>query len=113
MKIVRQNQANRFENSPSCTAIEYSLDDKDMNMAIVELDGRYPNEGRAVNLKCKEIAYIIQGSGSITIEGNETELNQGDMLLIEPGEKYFWTGKMKMAMPCTPAWTPEQHKEIE
>jgi len=33
--------------------------------------------------------------------------------LIEPGEKYYWEGKMTMFMPCVPAWYAEQHKEVE
>gem|GEM_PF-2374449 len=28
------------------------------------------------------------------------------------GERYFWDGQMTMFVPCTPAWYPEQHKEV-
>jgi len=38
--------------------------------------------------------------------------NQSHEFIIK-GEKYFWEGEMEMFMPCTPAWYPEQHKEIK
>ena len=113
MKTVHKNQTEKFKNSDACTAIEYPLKDNDINGAIIKLSGRYPNEGRVVNLKCKELAYIIEGSGKVVVEEKEVKLEEGDLVLIEPGEKYFWEGNLKMFVPCTPAWYPEQHKEVK
>ena len=113
MKIVRQNQARKHKNSPACLAIEYPLGDKDLNGAIIKLNGRYPDRGRVVNLKCKELAYIIKGSGKIVVEKKEEKISTGDLILIEPGEKYFWEGELEMFVHCTPAWYPEQHKEVK
>ena len=47
------------------------------------------------------------------VEGEEVNLNQGDLILIEPGEKYFWQGNLKLFISSTPAWSPEQYKEVE
>ncbi|MFH1575866.1 MAG: cupin domain-containing protein [Candidatus Nealsonbacteria bacterium] len=113
MKIIYKNQTQIFKNSAVCTAVEYSLGDKDINGAIVELKGRYPDKGRVVNLKCKELVYIIEGFGVAVVEGEDVKLEKGDLILIEPGEKYFWEGNLIMFVPCTPAWYPEQHKEVE
>ena len=113
MKIIHKNQTKIFKNSEACAAIEYPLGDKDINGAVIEINGRYPDKGRTVNLKCKEMAYIIRGSGKVSIEGVETEINKGSLILIEPGEKFFWEGNMTMFMPCVPAWYPEQYKEVE
>ena len=113
MKIIHKNQTETLKNSDTCTAIEYPLGDKDINGAVVELKGRYPDKGRVVNLKCKELAYIIKGSGRVVVEGKEVELNEGDLILLKPGEKYFWEGELVMFVPCVPAWYPEQHKEVE
>ncbi len=113
MKIIRKNQTKIFKNSEACTAIEYPLGDKDINGAVIELNGRYPDKGRTVNLKCKELAYIMKGSGRAEVQGKELKLNEGDLVLIEAGEKFFWEGNMQIFMPCTPAWYPEQHKEVE
>jgi mannose-6-phosphate isomerase-like protein (cupin superfamily) len=113
MKIVYKNQTKKFKNSEVCTALEYPMEDKDINGAVIELAGRYPDKGRTVNLECKEMAFVIEGKGKVVIEGKEVELNEGDLVLIEPGEKFFWQGNLKMFVPCTPSWTPEQHKQVE
>jgi len=113
MKIVHKNQTETFKNSDVCIATEYSLGDSDINGAVIELKGRYPDTGRVVNKKCKELAFIIEGSGKVVVEKKEVKLYKGDLVLIEPGEKYFWEGNLTMFVPCTPAWYPEQHKKVE
>lgn len=112
MKIVHKNQTKEFKNSELCTAIEYPLGDKDINGAVVELNGRYPDKGKVVNLKCKELAFVIRGSARLFVGSEEVTLQEGDLVLIEPGEKYFWEGNMTMFVPSAPAWYPEQHKEV-
>ena len=113
MRVARKNQTEEFKNSDSCTAVEYPLGDKDINGAVIKLEGRYPDRGRVVNLKCKELAYVIKGSGRVVVEDKDVELNEGDLVLIEPEERYFWEGNLTMFVPCTPAWYPEQHREVE
>ncbi len=113
MKIIHKNQTKIFKNSEACTAIEYPLGDKDINGAVIELNGRYPDKGRAMNLECKEMAYIIKGFGRVAVENKEIKLSEGDLVLIEPGEKFFWEGNMRIFMPCAPAWNHEQYKEVE
>lgn len=44
MKIVRSNQAKEFKNSESCTALEYPLGDKDINGAVIKLNGALPRK---------------------------------------------------------------------
>ena len=81
MKIIHKDQTKIFKNSDVCTAFEYPLGDKDINGAIIELKGRYPDKGRVVNLKCKELAYIIEGSGMAVVEEKEVKLENGDLIL--------------------------------
>ncbi|NOQ68241.1 cupin domain-containing protein [Patescibacteria group bacterium] len=113
MKIIKKNQAEVHKNSDACVAIEYPLDDKDINGAVIELNGRYPDKGRVVNSKCKEIAYVIKGTGKVIVEGQEIKFKGEDLILIELGEKYHWEGNFIMFVSCAPAWYPEQHKEVE
>ena len=113
MKIVRKKQSKKFKNSKHCWVSEYPLNDKDINGAFVKLTGREPDEGRVVNLKCKELAYIIDGSGKVFIEGREIKVKCGDLVLIESGEKFFWEGKMTMFLSCTPAWNVKQYKKVK
>lgn len=113
MEIIHKNQTKEFKNSDVCNVTEYLLTDKDINGAIIEISGRYPNKGRVINLKCKELAYIIEGSGIVVVEGEEIKLSNGDLILIKAGEKFFWKGNLKMFVPCAPAWHAEQYKEVE
>jgi len=113
MKFISNNQTKVIKNSENCLAIEYPAGDKDINGAVIELTGRYPIKGRIVNLKCKELAYVLKGSGKIVIEDKEINLKEGDLILIEPNEKYFWDGILTLFVSCAPAWYPEQRKEVE
>ena len=113
MKIIHKNQSQIHKNDEACLAAEYPMADKDINGAVIELTGRYPDKGRAVNLRCKILSYVISGNGKVVVEGEEVNLNQGDLILIEPGEKYFWQGNLKLFISSTPAWSPEQYKEVE
>jgi len=89
------------------------MTDKDLNGAVVEISGRYPATGRVMNTECKEMGYVIKGAGKVAIEGAEHALAEGDLVLIEPGEKFYWEGNMTMFIPCTPAWHSEQHQEVK
>jgi mannose-6-phosphate isomerase-like protein (cupin superfamily) len=114
MKLVKKSQAKFFNNGRSCVGYEYPIGDKDINGAVTEITGRYPSKNRIKNLKCKEMGYVISGSGYVVIEDKKVELNKGDLILIKPGEKYYWFGnKLKMFVPCTPAFYPEQNKKVK
>ena len=111
--IIRKNETKSFKRSDKCISIEYPLEDKDIDGTVIKLNGRYPNKGRTVNTKCKEIAHIIKGEGKIVVNNKETKLNKGDLVLINPMEEYYWDGNMEMFVSCTPAWSPKQHKILE
>lgn len=113
MKFVSKQQTITHDNSDHCIATEYPVGDKDIDFATVEISGRYPDEGRVTNRTSKEICLILKGHGRIVIEGKEIRLNGGDVILIEPGEKYYWDGTMSIAVSCTPPWNKEQHKSVE
>ena len=112
MKIIKKDQTFRHKNSDSCISTEYPLDDKNIDISIVRIKGRYPDRNRVVNRKCKELVYIMKGSGEITIEEKTITLKKGDTILIEPEEKYYWKGNMTLVVSCSPAWYPEQHENI-
>jgi mannose-6-phosphate isomerase-like protein (cupin superfamily) len=110
MKIVKLAKTEKFKNNDFCTGLEYPANDKDINISVIKLAGRYPEEGKAYNEICKECAYILKGSPKLHINDQIIELNKGDFVIIEPKEKYYWEGDFTMLVPCTPAWTPEQHR---
>jgi len=113
MKLVTLSQAKEFKNSDTCIATEYPLDDKDINGAVIKLSGRYPEKGYVTNTVCKELAYVIEGSGTVATADETQNLHQGDLVLLLPGERYYFEGTLTMFMPCSPAWYPEQHQQID
>ncbi|HBY20584.1 MAG: hypothetical protein A2Y24_06180 [Clostridiales bacterium GWE2_32_10] len=113
MNILHKEEGTKVELAEECTVLEYHLNDKDINVAVADINGRYPLEGRIVNEVCKEIGYIIEGEGIIVIEDQEIKLKKGSAVLINSGERYYWEGKMKMLISCTPEWYPEQHRDVE
>ena len=103
MKIMTADQATTHVNGSHCVAREYPLGNEHINGAVVTVTGRYPEVGRVTNLKCTELAYVIAGKGGVVIEGVVQNLNQGDLLLIEPRKKYYWEGNLEMFISCVPS----------
>ena len=113
MNISFRHQAVEKVNGTMCTVIEYPLNNEMLDMAITKISGRYPDERRVVNKQCAELAYIFEGKGKVVVNGEEHNLNAGDVVLIEVGEKYYWEGHMKLFLSCRPAWTKEQHQIVD
>jgi len=114
MKVIKYEEAEKGKNSEKCKTLEYSFRDKDIDLGIATIQGRYPDEGYGVNLISKELIYVIEGKGFLNFEDRKVEFKEGDSILIEPNEKYYYdTEYCKISMVCTPAWTIEQHKLVK
>lgn len=109
MKITYANQSIERQHNDICVVTEYPHIDKDLDFATVKISGRYPEIKQAMNTTCKEIVYVQNGTGRVTVNHVEYALNSGDVVLIEPGEPFFWDGNMVLHIACTPAFTIEQH----
>ncbi len=113
MKIIKLEQAEKSSNSEKCKVLEYSFKDKDIDYATAVITGRYPDVGYCMNEECKELIYVIEGTGTLNKENEIIEFKKGDAILIDKKEKYYWNAHCTIIMPCTPAWYPEQHKLVE
>ena len=114
MKIIKSNEAIKGSNSDKCKTIEYSFGDKDIDLGLATITGRYPENGFCVNLISKELIYVLEGSGNLYFENRNIEFSEGDSILINNNEKYYWeTDYCKVSMVCTPAWSVGQHKLIQ
>lgn len=113
MKISLKRHAKQHEHSQNFSVTEYALDNDKMDMAVATISGRYPEENRVTNAISNELVYVCEGEGKIFIENQEQQISAGDVILIEPGEKYYWEGDLTLLMTCNPIWTPEQHKIVE
>jgi len=114
MKIIKNNEAEVGANSEKCKTIEYSFGDKDIDLGIAVITGRYPEEGYGVNLISKELIYVLEGTGELCFEDRKISFEKGDSILINNNEKYYYeTEYCKISMACTPAWSREQHKLVK
>jgi mannose-6-phosphate isomerase-like protein (cupin superfamily) len=112
VECVKAEQVRTVSHSPLCTVWEYDMQEKEINAAVVKIKGRYPERGWAVNETCKMMGFVLAGSGQVAVEGKILPLAQNDLVLILPGEKYYWDGEMTLLLPATPAWYPGQYKLI-
>lgn len=110
MRYLHSSGVREKRNNDQCIVFEYPLAHEKIDIARVEIRGRYPNEGFATNRESTELAYVLEGSGIVIIGNEEIILGAGDVVLIEPSEKFFWQGNMKLLLSCSPAWHPEQYE---
>ncbi len=115
MKIVRYSETEKIKNSDTSNLIEYStkLLDKDIDCGVNVINGRYPEKGYAVNEECKELVYILEGTGTINKKDEMIKFAKDDVILIDKGEYYYWDGNCKIILICTPAWSKAQCKVVE
>jgi mannose-6-phosphate isomerase-like protein (cupin superfamily) len=77
---------------------------------IIECDNKL-----TVSLIQKEVEfsyYVIKGSGYFTFSKEKKLVKEGDLVVIPPGTKYTFGGKLKMLLINTPHWTQEQEEII-
>ena len=114
MKVIKSKEAISCKNTDRCEVIEYSFGDKDIDLGIAIITGRYPDNGYCVNLISKELIYVLEGSGKLCFEDRNIIFSKGDSILIDNNEKYYWEAEYcKVSMTCSPAWNKEQYKVVQ
>ena len=110
MELIKKSDALDGSNSDKCKTVEYSFSDKDMDLGIATITGRYPDEGYCMNTISKELVYVLDGRGKIFFFFFFIEFEKGDAIFIFPNEKYYWDSNYCIvSLTCTPAWSEEQH----
>lgn len=113
MEFIKKEKAEAYSGD-GYSGMDYPSNDKDINFAVIKINSRSPKTGFQVNTDCKELLYIMNGNGTMYMKDNEAiEFNQGDVILIDKNECYAFDGNFEAAVPCTPAWTSEQHKYVD
>ena len=112
MEYLKKEQSQTFTNG-NIIAHEYATKNSDINIALIEIKGRHPQENWLINEKVTELTFITKGSATLKTESETVILKEGDIAIINPNEKYFWEGDCTLLTPCTPSWTPEQNKIVK
>lgn len=111
MKKWSDNEGVAFKNSELCFGREYNPGSGTIDIAKISIRGRYPQTGWGYLEDTYEMAVIVNGTGFIEIKnGYRKELVTGDVVYIEPLERFCWGGSMDMIVPCSPAFDPAKHK---
>lgn len=113
MKHVPLSQAKQRQNGPNCTVLDYERS-AISDMAVAEINGRYPEQNYIVNGGSEEALYVISGKGKIVTKTGSAELNEGDVLYLAVDEPYYYEGeKLRLAISCAPPFMHEALKEVE
>lgn len=113
MEIIRAKDSRRFDGGPTFISHEYDTHDPDLNIARIEIRGRVPEQGTMRNTKVKEVVYVEEGKGTVTINGESHDVGSGDVILFVQNEEIMWDGEFVLVTACAPAWTLEQHEKVE
>jgi len=101
-----------FKNSDTCNGVSFVARHAPLDIARIEINGRYPEEGFARNRQSHEIVYVTEGVGKVTIDGTETALTAGDAVHIPPDIPFAWDGHMTLIMATDPPFEPTQYELI-
>ena len=80
------------------------------NVVYQEVDGGHYEE--FVNYKSAFIYYIIEGKGKFIIEDEEYPVEATDVIIVPPGKRFYYLGKMKQVLVVAPAWKESSEKVI-
>ncbi len=112
--LIKKSQAHRKQGAPSTIVREYDFPNKELWFAVAHMNGRYPETGKVINHECAEMYYILSWEWIIHDETGDHEVKEWDCYLFEKGKRYRVEGKeMKIALPTSPTWTPEQYENIK
>jgi|GEM_PF-518654 len=110
MKTWEDEDGVEFRNSDACWGREYNAETDTLNVAKIYIRGKYPETGWSYNQESHEIAVVVDGSGMIeSKEHGRKSIGLGDVVYLEPMERFRWEGKLDIIVPCGPAFDPNKH----
>ena len=109
MQIVKHKDISVHSGHDNSTVDEYYMDNKDIDVCVVHVNGRTPKEGKLVNSEYKCVCYVLSGDGEICGQ----KVAQGDAFNILAGDEYWFNGVFSVVMCGTPAFNPAQNKNIK
>lgn len=111
--LLTQKEAQPFTIAGGTSGLLYPPGPNDaFSLAVVTMDGVYPESGWSVNDRCTETMYVQEGELTVDIEEETFTLGVGDILSVVPGRKYRVRGKATTIDLITPAWDKKQNHSI-
>lgn len=112
--LIKKDQRIKKQIAPNGFVYEYPDANKDLGIAVSELHGRIPEEGRMKNTVCHEAYYVLSGSARVFMGDQVFEISEGDVFQIEPQQEFYVEAQdLKLVIPTTPAFYPEQWENVK
>src|SRR5688572_15365236 len=107
--FIKRVQSTKEVTGKNGTVFDYPVPNERYGFSAQELDGRFPESGVYRNTVCFEMMYIIEGTGKVVVNGEEHQVEAGDLIVLEPGDKHFGEYKnVKLVTFTSPNWSEEQ-----
>ena len=112
MKIGR-NDADLEEILGEGKVVDYPVGEE-VGLSVQELNGRVPEKGFYRNSECLEVCYVKSGEAEVTIDGETFSVSDGDVYVIQAGEKSCVTAEdLEVVVFTRPDWYEEQCKIVD
>lgn len=112
--LIKEGDTQEHNNSKTCSVREYEFPTNEFGFATTQINGRYPEQKRAVNLECEQLMYVISGSGKVHSDKGDFEIDKGDSYHIKKRERYWIEGsKLVLALMNFPKWNEAQYQIVD
>lgn len=112
--VVKKSEAKILDEHGVSKFAEYDLPFNRFSTGISQINGKYPQSGFDVDTKVEASWYVLSGSGEIYLAGEVYKVEEGDMIFVPKGEKFWIKGNnLKLVVTSSPPWEPSQHKHLE
>lgn len=82
----------------------------DADLLYLEVNGGHYQE--FLDRKSSFIYYVLEGSGSFFLDGEEIQVQATDAILVPKNTKVYYLGHMKLLLCVAPAWEEKNEEHI-
>ncbi|MFA6513664.1 MAG: hypothetical protein WCT50_00025 [Patescibacteria group bacterium] len=112
--LIKKEQRVKKQISSDGFVYEYQDVNKNLGLAVSELNGRVPDEGLMKNKVCCEAYYVMNGSAKVFMNNEIFEINEGDVFHIKPNQEFYVeASNLKLVIPTSPAFYAEQWENVK
>ncbi len=86
--------------------------DDSPNASVVYQETEFGHTEEFYHDRSAFIFYVIEGSGVWTIEGREYPVAATDVVVVPPGQRFYYRGKLKQLCITAPAWQAEHEHHV-
>jgi len=112
--LIKKSEREKKQISQGGFVYEYRDANECLGIVVSELNGRVPDEGKMKNNVVHEVYYVLSGSARVFMGNDIFEINEGDVLHVAAGKEYYVeANNLKLVIPTSPAFYPEQWENVK